>query len=48
MHTANEDAEEIMLAFIRANMSDDGVLRGYGCNFWGTGSDSQVQNWVMA
>jgi len=48
IHTANEDAEEDMLAFIRANMpnSDDVALRGYGCNFWGTGSDSQVQNWV--
>lgn len=48
VHTANEAAEEVMLAFIRANMSDDCVLRGFGCNFWGTGSDSQVQNWVTS
>lgn len=46
IHTANEDAEEVMLAFVRANMPEDVALRGYGCNFWGTGSDSQIQNWV--
>lgn len=44
IHTANEDAEEMMIAFVRANCPDD-ILRGYGCNFWGTGSDSQIQIW---
>ncbi|RDI32417.1 hypothetical protein DEU38_103150 [Rhodococcus sp. AG1013] len=44
VHTANEDAEEVMLAFIRAN-APSGVLRGWGCNFWGTGPDSRIQNW---
>ncbi len=45
VHTANEDAEEVMLGFIRAH-APAGVLRGWGCNFWGTESASQVQNWV--
>lgn len=47
VHTANEDAEEVMLAFIRAN-APEGTLRGWGCNFWGTGPDSQIQNWEAA
>ena len=47
VHTANEDAEEVMLAFIREHApAGDHILRGYGCNFWGTGSDSQVQHWI--
>lgn len=44
VHTANEDGEEVMVNFIRAN-APAGVLRGWGCNFWGTGPDSQIQNW---
>ena len=44
IHTANEDAEEMMITFVLANCPDD-ILRGYGCNFWGTGSDSQIQVW---
>lgn len=44
VHTANEDAEEVMLAFIRA-FAPTGTLRGWGCNFWGTGPDSRIQNW---
>ncbi|MBM4603161.1 hypothetical protein GS575_09455 [Rhodococcus hoagii] len=46
VHTANEDAEEAMLAFIRAN-APAGILRGWGCNFWGTGPDSRIQNWEV-
>ena len=45
VHTANEDAEEVMLAFICAH-APEGTLRGYGCNFWGTGNDSVIQNHV--
>ncbi|MDF3309770.1 hypothetical protein P3H15_32650 [Rhodococcus sp. T2V] len=44
IHTANEDAEEVMLGFIREH-APAGVLRGYGCNFWGTGPDTRIQNW---
>jgi hypothetical protein len=47
VHTANEDAEEVMLAFIRAH-APEGTLRGWGCNFWGTGPDGQIQNWEGA
>jgi hypothetical protein len=47
VHTANEDGEEVMLGFIREH-APAGTLRGYGCNFWGTGSDSVVQTWVPA
>lgn len=47
VHTANEDAEEVMVAFIKANApADECTLRGYGCNFWGTTNESQIQNWV--
>lgn len=46
VHTANEDAEEAMIAFIRTNIPDDVAFRGYGCNFWGTSNESQVQIWV--
>ncbi|MFI8660734.1 cyclic-phosphate processing receiver domain-containing protein [Rhodococcus qingshengii] len=45
IHTANEDGEEVMLGFIKAH-APEGTLKGYGCNFWGTGPDSQIQNWV--
>ena len=45
VHTANEDGEEVMLGFIEAH-APAGALKGYGCNFWGTGTDSQIQNWV--
>lgn len=45
VHTANEDGEEVMLAFIRAN-APAGVLKGYGCNYWGTGPDSAIRNEV--
>lgn len=45
VHTANEDGEEVMLAFIQAN-APAGILKGYGCNYWGTGSDSVIRNWV--
>ncbi|WP_052062020.1 cyclic-phosphate processing receiver domain-containing protein [Rhodococcoides fascians] len=44
IHTANEDGEEAMLGFIRAN-APAGVLRGYGCNFWGTGPDTVIRTW---
>lgn len=43
VHTANEDAEELLLEMIK-QWAPEGVLRGYGCNFWGTGPDSVVQN----
>ena len=45
VHTANEDGEEVMLAFIRAH-APAGVLRGWGVNFWGTSNESREQNWV--
>ena len=45
VHTANEDGEEVMLGFIETH-APAGALKGYGCNFWGTGSDSQVQHWI--
>lgn len=45
VHTANEDGEEVMLGFIEAH-APAGTLKGYGCNFWGTGCDSQVRNWI--
>lgn len=44
VHTANEDGQDVMLAFIRA-YAPAGVLRGYGCNFWGTSNESREQNW---
>lgn len=44
VHTANENGEEVMLGFIR-QWAPEGTLRGYGCNFWGTGPDSQIQVW---
>lgn len=43
IHTANEDAEEVMLNYVRAH-APEGVLRGWGCNFWGTGPDSVERN----
>lgn len=42
--SGHEDVEDMMIAFVRANCPDN-ILRGYGCNFWGTGSDSQIQIW---
>ncbi|MDH6282919.1 cyclic-phosphate processing receiver domain-containing protein [Prescottella agglutinans] len=46
VHTANEDAEEVMLGFIHAH-APAGVLRGWGCNYWGTGPDSVERNEVF-
>jgi hypothetical protein len=46
VHTANQDAEELLLAII-AETAPKGTLKGYGCNYWGTGPDSVVQNHVM-
>lgn len=43
VHTANEDAEEVMLGFIREH-APAGTLRGWGCNYWGTGPDSVEQH----
>ncbi|WP_072689323.1 cyclic-phosphate processing receiver domain-containing protein [Rhodococcus marinonascens] len=47
VHTGNEAAEARMLDFIRTH-APAGVLRGWGCNFWGTGPDSQIQNWEQS
>lgn len=46
VHTANQDAEDDMLAFIHAH-APAGVLRGWGCNYWGTGPDSIERNQVL-
>ena len=43
VHTANEDGEEAILGFVR-EWAPAGVLRGWGCNYWGTGPDSVVRN----
>lgn len=45
VHTANQDGEEELLRLI-ANLAPLRSLRGYGCNFWGTGSDSVIRTLV--
>jgi hypothetical protein len=42
VHTANLDGEEELLRMI-AERAPLRSLRGYGCNYWGTGPDSVVQ-----
>lgn len=45
VHSANQDGEEILLDALE-QYGKTTHLRGYGCNFWGTGSDSVLQTWI--
>ena len=44
IHTANEDGEDLLRKTIGA--LKPGLIRGYGCNYWGTGPDSVIRNEV--
>ncbi|AVP71281.1 cyclic-phosphate processing receiver domain-containing protein [Prescottella equi] len=43
VHTASYDGEALLLEIIRED-APAGTLRGWGCNYWGTGPDSVERN----
>ena len=47
VHSGNLVGEEWLVGMIR-RYAPPGTLRGYGLNFWGTGPDSRIQNWVTS
>ncbi|MGF7125027.1 cyclic-phosphate processing receiver domain-containing protein [Rhodococcus sp. BE178] len=44
VHSGNPVGEEWLVAMVR-RYAPAGTLKGYGLNFWGSGPDTQIQNW---
>lgn len=45
VHTGNISAEEWLVGMAQ-RYAPPGTLKGYGLNFWGSGPDSRIQNWL--
>lgn len=45
VHTGNQIAERWLVDTIRS-CAPPKTLKGYGLNFWGTGPDTVIRNWI--